>query len=91
MLDSLVMRSVIIHVPCPHCLHTDNLNRYTPALQAVLLAYSNITFADTTANILNDCPFAIADVSFNAVVWSPKIGHRLGRLFDSYFAMFHSI
>ncbi|KAJ9118558.1 hypothetical protein QFC22_003778 [Naganishia vaughanmartiniae] len=51
--------------------------RYTPALQAVLLAYSNIQFADTTANILNDCPFAIADVSFNAVVWSPKIGHRL--------------
>ncbi|KAJ9110927.1 hypothetical protein QFC19_001436 [Naganishia cerealis] len=51
--------------------------RYTPALQAVLLAYSNIRFADTTANILNDCPFAIADVSFNAVVWSPKIGHRL--------------
>ncbi|KAI5450491.1 hypothetical protein NCC49_002948 [Naganishia albida] len=51
--------------------------RYTPALQAVLLAYSDIKFADTTANILNDCPFAIADVSFNAVVWSPKIGHRL--------------
>ncbi|GHJ89151.1 hypothetical protein NliqN6_5553 [Naganishia liquefaciens] len=51
--------------------------RYTPALQAVLLAYSNIKFADTTANILFDCPFAITDVSFNAVVWSPKIGHRL--------------
>jgi hypothetical protein len=53
-------------------------DRYTPALQAVLLAYSNIKFADTTANILFDCPFAITDVSFNAVVWSPKIGHRLG-------------
>ncbi|KAJ9101038.1 hypothetical protein QFC21_003256 [Naganishia friedmannii] len=59
--------------------------RYTPALQAVLLAYSNIRFADTTANILNDCPFAIVDVSFNAVVWSPKIGHRLDNIpLDEY-------
>lgn len=51
--------------------------RYSPALDAVLLAYSHLTFEDATADIQNDCPFAVIEVSFKAVVWSPQIGHRL--------------
>lgn len=51
--------------------------RYSPALDAVLLAYSHLTFEDSTADIQNDCPFAVIEVSFKAIVWSPQIGHRL--------------
>lgn len=43
----------------------------------MLLAYSNVEFDDTTANIVNDCPFAVCDIWFDAVVWAPKIGMKL--------------
>lgn len=41
------------------------------------MAYSNVEFDDTTANIVNDCPFAVCDIWFDAVVWAPKIGMKL--------------
>lgn len=53
---------------------------YSPALDAVLLAYSNIEFDDSTANIVNDCPFAVCDIWFDAVVWAPKVGMKLCEL-----------
>ncbi len=33
---------------------------------------------DNTAAVLGDCPFAVADVGFDAVVWQPAEGHKLG-------------
>ncbi|KAL7417743.1 hypothetical protein BDY24DRAFT_438059 [Mrakia frigida] len=51
--------------------------RYIPTLSGVLLSHSNHTFPSDSANILNDCPFAITDVSFDAIIWAPQVGQTL--------------
>jgi DNA-directed RNA polymerase I subunit RPA43 len=36
-----------------------------------------LAFTDRTAEIINDCPFGVCEVEFNAVIWAPKVGQRL--------------
>ncbi|KAI0699572.1 hypothetical protein BC835DRAFT_539835 [Cytidiella melzeri] len=51
--------------------------RYVPALQGVLLAYENLQFMSTSAIIKGDCPFANCTITFDATVWSPRVGMQL--------------
>lgn len=54
--------------------------RYVPALRGVMLSHSNAQFLSQTAKIINECPFAICDVGFDATVWSPQVGTKLSEL-----------
>jgi hypothetical protein len=54
--------------------------RYVPALQGILLAHDNLHFMSSSATIKGDCPFANCTVSFDATVWSPRIGMKLGAI-----------
>ncbi|KAG8956348.1 hypothetical protein FRC04_004429 [Tulasnella sp. 424] len=51
--------------------------KHVPSLKGVVLSHSNIRFLNDAAQILNECPFSICDVGFDALVWSPKVGMRL--------------
>ncbi|KAG8910138.1 hypothetical protein FRC01_006526, partial [Tulasnella sp. 417] len=51
--------------------------KHIPSLKGVVLSHSNIKFLDDTAQILNECPFTICNVGFDALVWSPRVGMRL--------------
>lgn len=51
--------------------------RYIPQLQGVLLAHWDITFMDETVQLINECPFGVAEVEFDSLVWAPKLGQRL--------------
>ncbi|KAJ3836191.1 hypothetical protein F5878DRAFT_625818 [Lentinula raphanica] len=51
--------------------------RYIPALDAVVLSHSNITFNQDTAAIQADSPFLICNISFDATVWRPLVGMKL--------------
>ncbi|EDR11429.1 uncharacterized protein LACBIDRAFT_293037 [Laccaria bicolor S238N-H82] len=51
--------------------------RYIPAFQGVVLAHSNLKFQDQNAIIKMDCPFLVCSVSFDATVWSPRVGMKL--------------
>ncbi|KAG8972688.1 hypothetical protein FRB90_010167 [Tulasnella sp. 427] len=51
--------------------------KHIPSLKGVVLAHSNIQFLEDTAQILNECPFTICNVGFDALVWSPRVGMRL--------------
>lgn len=51
---------------------------YIPKLEGVLLSHSNLVVPSGKALIQNDCPFAIVDVVFDAVVWAPQVGQILG-------------
>ncbi|KDQ21783.1 hypothetical protein BOTBODRAFT_123659 [Botryobasidium botryosum FD-172 SS1] len=51
--------------------------RYIPALQGVVLAHDNLRFLQTTGKIQADCPYALCQVGFDAMVWSPVVGMRL--------------
>jgi DNA-directed RNA polymerase I subunit RPA43 len=55
-----------------------DLHRYIPALKGVVLAHSNIEFITQKGKILGDCPFATFEIAFDAIVWSPEVGMRLG-------------
>lgn len=46
----------------------------------MVLAYKNLRFLDTTATINAECPFANCRVAFDATVWSPQVGMKLGAL-----------
>ncbi|KAI0339823.1 hypothetical protein BDW22DRAFT_1360844 [Trametopsis cervina] len=51
--------------------------RYVPAFQGVLLAHDSLRFLSSTATIKGDSPFANCSISFDATVWSPRIGMKL--------------
>ncbi|KAG8980652.1 hypothetical protein FRB90_007575 [Tulasnella sp. 427] len=51
--------------------------KHIPSLKGVVLAHSNVQFLEGTAQILNECPFTICNVGFDALVWSPRVGMRL--------------
>ncbi|KAG8897546.1 hypothetical protein FRB99_008095 [Tulasnella sp. 403] len=51
--------------------------RYVGSLGGVLIDYSNITLLHDTARMIEECPFAVVDIEFDATVWCPKIGMRL--------------
>ena len=53
--------------------------RYIPALQGVVLAHDRLEFLDKVATIKADCPFANCRVAFDATVWSPQVGMKLGQ------------
>jgi DNA-directed RNA polymerase I subunit RPA43 len=81
MLDSMVMRSVQRH---SYRLRHNSANaRYIPSFEGVVLGHSNLKFQDKNATIKMDCPFLVCSVSFDATVWSPRVGMKLGE-FDSY-------
>jgi DNA-directed RNA polymerase I subunit RPA43 len=67
------------HAEADACVTACWSTRYIPSLQGVLLSHSNLRFSSENAKILNDCPFAISDVTFDAIVWAPQIGQKLGR------------
>ena len=48
-----------------------------PQLQGVLLAHWDHTFQDDTVQLINECPFGIAEVEFDSIIWAPKIGQKL--------------
>ena len=52
--------------------------RYSQVLRGVLVSHSNTTFLTQSAPLLADCPYLVCKVSFDATVWSPQIGMRLG-------------
>jgi DNA-directed RNA polymerase I subunit RPA43 len=54
-----------------------DLVRYVSHVQGVLLAHWDHTFLDQTVNIINECPFGVADIEFEALIWAPKIGQKL--------------
>ncbi|KAF8530426.1 hypothetical protein BU17DRAFT_27070, partial [Hysterangium stoloniferum] len=51
--------------------------RYIPTLRGVVLTHSNLRFLQSKARIQDDCPYAICNVGFDAMVWSPRVGHKL--------------
>ncbi|KAG9007603.1 hypothetical protein FRB94_013621 [Tulasnella sp. JGI-2019a] len=51
--------------------------RHIPSLQGIVLSHSNHRFLASSAPILNECPYALCRVAFDATVWSPKIGMAL--------------
>lgn len=53
--------------------------RYHPALRGVVLSHSDMHFLDDVGRLKADSPFAVVNIGFNAVVWSPEIGMQLGR------------
>jgi hypothetical protein len=54
-----------------------HVRRYQPSLSGVVLAHSNLQFLERSARIQADSPFAIANVGFDATIWSPEIGMKL--------------
>ncbi|EJU04272.1 hypothetical protein DACRYDRAFT_40340, partial [Dacryopinax primogenitus] len=51
--------------------------RYSPTLEGILLAHTQLQFLCPTALLIADSPFSAANVSFVALVWRPRIGMRL--------------
>ncbi|EIW68031.1 hypothetical protein TREMEDRAFT_63917 [Tremella mesenterica DSM 1558] len=51
--------------------------RYVPQLRGVLLAHQQHEMMDDTVKIINECPFGVCEVEFEALVWAPKLGQRL--------------
>lgn len=45
-----------------------------------MLAHHNLRFLSSTATIKADCPFANCRVVFEATVWNPYVGMKLGTL-----------
>lgn len=54
------------------------LLRYIPALQGVVLAHKGLEFLESTGKLKADSPFAIWNIGFEAIVWTPEIGMELG-------------
>ncbi|KZT57741.1 hypothetical protein CALCODRAFT_412488, partial [Calocera cornea HHB12733] len=51
--------------------------KYSPTLEGVLLAHSELQFLSSTALLIADSPFSTARISYSALVWRPRIGMRL--------------
>ncbi|KZO98917.1 hypothetical protein CALVIDRAFT_525875 [Calocera viscosa TUFC12733] len=51
--------------------------KYSPTLEGVLLAHSQLSFLSPTALLIADSPFSTARISYTALVWQPRIGMRL--------------
>jgi hypothetical protein len=79
MLDSMVMRSAIYLLLFCASLKVLHHARYIPAFQGVVLSHSNLGFLTKEATIQADCPSLICAVGFDATIWSPRIGMKLGR------------
>jgi DNA-directed RNA polymerase I subunit RPA43 len=77
MLDSMVMR-YDFSTNTYEGFRDLNWGRYIPTFEGVVLAHSNLHFLDRRATIKADCPFAVCNVGFDATVWSPHIGMKLG-------------
>lgn len=46
-------------------------------VKGVLLAHWDHTFLDESVNLINECPFGVADVEFETLIWAPKLGQKL--------------
>ena len=49
-----------------------------------MLAHDNLHFTTSTATIKGECPFMNCTVSFDATVWSPRVGMKLGERGRTY-------
>lgn len=45
-----------------------------------MLSHWDHTFQDETVQLVNECPFGIAEVEFDSIIWAPKIGQKLCEL-----------
>jgi DNA-directed RNA polymerase I subunit RPA43 len=93
MLDSMIMRLArVVYIPVGQL---SIWFRYIPALRGVVLAHSNLSFLKKTASITADCPFLVCNIQFDATVWSPHVGMKLGRdpgIFPAYvFTFVHAV
>lgn len=43
----------------------------------VLLAHWEHELVDDTVRLMNECPFGIAEIQFESIVWAPRIGQVL--------------
>jgi hypothetical protein len=57
--------------------HSCFILSFIPKLSGVLLAHSDLRFLEDKATIQADCPFAVVDVRFGALVWAPEVGQVL--------------
>jgi DNA-directed RNA polymerase I subunit RPA43 len=83
MLDSMVMRCVDTINTSHSEIQDHSLYRYIPAFRGVVLAYSNMFFLDNNGLVKGDCPYINCSVGFDATVWSPQVGMKLGKSYAS--------
>jgi len=78
MLDSMIMRCILLSYIVPYPI-TNNISfRYIHPLRGVVLSHSGLLFTNNRAMIKADCPFLVCDVRFDATIWSPRVGMKLG-------------
>ncbi|GMK56715.1 hypothetical protein CspeluHIS016_0305550 [Cutaneotrichosporon spelunceum] len=53
------------------------LMRYVGQMGGVLLAHWGHEMLDDTVKIVNECPFGVCEVSFQSIIWAPKVGQVL--------------
>lgn len=90
MLDSMIMRCILLSyiVPCPI---TNTVSfRYIHPLGGVVLSHSELFFTNNRAMVKADCPFLVCDVRFDATVWSPRVGMKLGACSSPIFVLAHA-
>ncbi|KAI0066148.1 hypothetical protein BV25DRAFT_1797566 [Artomyces pyxidatus] len=51
--------------------------RYEPTLRGVVLSHSNMQFLQNVGVVKGDSPFAVCNVGFDAMLWSPELGMKL--------------
>jgi DNA-directed RNA polymerase I subunit RPA43 len=78
MLDSMVMRYAIYLQLSYVSLDAFHNARYIPAFCGVVLSHNNLRFFAKEAAIQADCPHLVCTVGFDATIWSPRIGMKLG-------------
>ena len=59
------------------------MGRYVPQMNGVLLAHWEHELLDDTVNIINECPFGVCEVQFYSILWAPKVGQKLCKLWLS--------
>lgn len=75
-LDGYEVCNLSIAIICvPQCVHNV---RYIPTFCGVVLSHSNLRFLAKEAVIQADCPHLVCTVGFDATIWSPCIGMKLG-------------
>ena len=54
-------------------------------MNGVLLAHWEHELLDDTVNIINECPFGVCEVKFYSILWAPKIGQKLCKLYIAWY------
>lgn len=56
--------------------------RYVPQLEGVLVAHYQHEILDNTLKIIDECPYGVGFVEFDAILWSPQVGQKLCQSLD---------